>query len=201
MDSLSLLAEKNRTDKGLWHHGYTPIYNKYFSPLRHSPISLLEIGIGGYEYPDKGGESLRMWAEYFPNGHIIGVDLNKKNIELPSNVTVYQGDQTEWDLWNELIEQEGCPDIIIDDGSHICSHIITTFELLFDKLNAGGIYVIEDTETSYWQDLYGGGNHEMTTMNYFKQLADCLNPESGMQNIGIESIHFYSGLIFIFKCP
>jgi hypothetical protein len=37
-------------------------------------------------------------------------------------------------------------------------------------------------------------------MNFFKRLCDTLNPEYGVFDIyGIETIHFYSGLIFIFK--
>ena len=36
-------------------------------------------------------------------------------------------------------------DIIIDDGSHIESHIMTTFNTLFEKyLSPGGLYFIED---------------------------------------------------------
>jgi len=194
MNILSLLAEKYRTDKGEWHHGYTPIYHKYFEQIRHKHLRLLEIGIGGYEFPDKGGESLRMWREYFTKADITGFDLHPK--QPIQGCTVLQGSQIDTDFLNTL----GSYDIVIDDGSHHNAHIITTFNSLWSKLNAGGIYVIEDTETSYWHDYYGGGNHEMTSMNYFKRVADSLNPESDMPNIGIESIHFYSGLIFIFKC-
>lgn len=35
-------------------------------------------------------------------------------------------------------------DIIIDDGSHISSHQILTFNVLWDKLKIGGLYFIED---------------------------------------------------------
>jgi hypothetical protein len=57
-------------------------------------------------------------------------------------------------------------------------------------------------ETSYWSKHYGGGTlpTDDTSMNFFKRLCDTLNPEYGVEDIyGIKTIHFYSGLIFIFK--
>lgn len=198
MDALSQLAEKYKTDKGLWHHGYTPIYHSYFERLRDKPISLLEIGIGGYEFPDKGGESLRMWRDYFTAASITGFDVYKKTMPI-AGVSILQGSQI------DAVFLQSLPypfDIIIDDGSHRNDHVITTFNELFPKLNNGGIYVVEDTECSYWAEHYGGSTSQLdeTSMNYFKWLADSLNSEqSGVPDIGIKSIHFYKGLIFIFK--
>ena len=42
-------------------------------------------------------------------------------------------------------------DIIIDDGSHVPWHQIFTLESIFHTwLKPGGLYIIEDLETSYW---------------------------------------------------
>ena len=45
-------------------------------------------------------------------------------------------------------------------------------------LRTGGLYVVEDTQTSYWPQ-YDGANPEdksvQTTCNYFKELTDGLN--------------------------
>jgi hypothetical protein len=59
---------------------------------------------------------------------------------------------------------------------------VTSYQVLFDQaLTPGGIYVIEDIETSYWkagQDLYGqpvtrcGQSEAETVVNKFKQLVD-----------------------------
>jgi hypothetical protein len=77
MDDLTKLAIEYRTDK--WGgHFYTPHYHAHLMHLRESPINLLEIGIGGYDDPAKGGESLRMWQDYFPNGKIYGIDIANK---------------------------------------------------------------------------------------------------------------------------
>ena len=100
--------------------------------------------------------------------------------------------------------------IIIDDGSHINEHVIETFNLLFPKLKDGGVYVIEDTQTSYWEEYGGDGtdlNNPKTMMNYFKGLTDCLNHQEFITpahqpdyfDKKIVSMHFYHNLIFIYK--
>lgn len=78
--TLSELAIKYGTDKqgpakpGPNHvrhsgHKYCEHYDRHFSRFRHQDkVTILEIGVGGYEAPTKGGESLRMWKEYFPHG-------------------------------------------------------------------------------------------------------------------------------------
>jgi hypothetical protein len=36
---------------------------------------MLEIGVGGYDSPISGGESLRMWKTYFPFAKIFALDI------------------------------------------------------------------------------------------------------------------------------
>jgi 8-demethyl-8-alpha-L-rhamnosyltetracenomycin-C 2'-O-methyltransferase len=81
VDPLTALAIKYGTDK--WGpHFYTPIYHELFSAWRDRPIRLLEIGVGGYGFRKVGGSSLSMWAEYFPRGHITGLDIAPKQLDL-----------------------------------------------------------------------------------------------------------------------
>jgi hypothetical protein len=66
-------------------------------------------------------------------------------------------------------------DIIIDDGSHINSHQIETFKILFPKLKSGGYYFIEDVQTSYYLSDGGDGfylNNKKTAINFFKTMID-----------------------------
>ncbi len=206
---LTRLAKVYKTDK--WgYHFYTPIYTSQFQSLRHKPIKLLEIGVGGYAKPHHGGDSLRMWKRYFYKGTIIGIDLYDKSDIQENRLKIYQGDQSDTTFLASLHAKEGPFDIIIDDGSHIQSHIIASFEALFPLLPPGGIYVIEDTQTSYWPKFEGSTSQLETVpsaMNYFIQrvhsvnrsewLKDELPPE--IPNQGIKAISFYHNLIFIEK--
>jgi demethylmacrocin O-methyltransferase len=151
-----------------------------------------------------------MWKRYFPFGRISSIDIYDKTFFQERRIKIFQGSQTDPVFLKNVINQIGSPDIIIDDGSHINSHVIETFMFLFPLLKEGGIYVIEDTETSYWPD-YGGDsenlNNPNTSMNYFKKLVDGLNHkefllqnyEPSYYDLNIISIQFYHNLIFIFK--
>lgn len=207
--NLNILAIVFGSDKN-GGHNYTQYYARHFRKYRMKKIKLLEIGIGGYENPHKGGESLRMWKKYFPFGRIAGLDLYDKKTLQERRIAIYQGSQVEPAVLDRIVQENGEFDIIIDDGSHINEHIITTFEYLFPKLKKGGIYVIEDVQTSYWES-YGGDsadlNNPKTAMNYFKKLTDCLNYSEftlegyrpSIYDLNITEIHFYHNLIFIYK--
>ncbi len=202
---LNKLATHFGTDK--WgSHYYTPHYAFHFRKFKFKKVNLLEIGVGGWEGPLTGGGSLRMWKKYFPFGNIFSIDIHDKTALQENRITIMQGSQTDEIFLDRLLEKMGVPDIIIDDGSHVNEHVLTTFRLLFPKLRSGGIYVIEDVQTSYWEN-YGGSTRpdKLTIMNFFKDLADGLNyeeiegKEPSYYNRNITSIQFYHNLIFIYK--
>jgi len=56
----------------------------------------------------------------------------------------------------QIISELGNPHIIIDDGSHHVDHVESTLRILWPYLQDGGMYIIEDTHTSYWKN-HGGG--------------------------------------------
>jgi hypothetical protein len=208
-DSLTKLAQIYNTDK--WGaHFYTPHYSTHFSKLRKKKIVLLEIGVGGYKSPTLGGESLRMWKRYFPNGRINSIDIYDKSFHKEKRINIFRGDQTDETFLGNVIDEISSPDIIIDDGSHQNDHVIKTFNILFPFLKIGGIYVVEDVQTSYWKGFGGDSENLMnpsTIMNYFKKLTDCLNYKEFIKpgymptyfDKHIVSVHFYHNLIFIYK--
>jgi hypothetical protein len=216
-DRFRLLTEKHRSDK--WHgHDYVAPYFSHFRDFEQKPIRLMEIGVGGYQddetgyrNPALGGDSLRFWKEYFVNGEIFAIDVEDKTIHQEDRITIFQGSQIDAVFLSRVLQRIGPLDIIIDDGSHVNSHVITTFELLFPHLNEGGLYVVEDTQTSYWPGDYGGDavdrNNSQTMMGYFKGLVDGLNHaefpdeqyEAGYFEKYIVSISFFHNLIFIRK--
>jgi len=211
LDSLAIFFD---TDKNT-SHSYTKHYQKHFHSLRYKRINLLEIGIGGYNIPARGGNSLRMWKSYFPNARIFGLDIYHKSFHDDHRIKTYKGSQIDKDLLGCIVREVGGVDIVIDDGSHINSHVIDTFQILFPLLNKHGIYAIEDLQTSYWETddsgMNWGGSRNLastfTSMNYLKRLADGLNCEEFLDpdyqpsylDQTISSLHFYRNLAFIYK--
>lgn len=162
-----------------WGNTWEPTYYEpYLAPYRNDRIKVLEIGAGGGPDENAGGESLRMWRDYFPRALIYGVDIFAKVGIDEQRIRFFQGDQSDDAFLGRLLEQVGTPDIIIDDGSHINEHVIKTFTRLFPSLADGGLYLVEDVNTSYWP-AFGGSrtdrNDPRTTMGFLKALTDGLN--------------------------
>ncbi|ORA76732.1 hypothetical protein BST28_20635 [Mycolicibacter kumamotonensis] len=207
--NLTELAVLFGTDK--WGgHWYAPYYQRYFEPYREQSVKVLEIGVGGYDPPDLGGESLRMWKHYFRRGLIYGLDVFEKADLSESRLSVLQGDQGDEQFLDSLARQVGPFDIVIDDGSHFSHHVITSFNALFPHVRPGGLYVIEDLQTSYWPGW--GGNTDPsaqgTSMAMVKNLLDGLNHQEQMREadrkpsateLTVTGIHAHHNLVFIEK--
>src|SRR5580700_5281001 len=94
LDDLKTLATRHKCDK--WDvHWYAQHYDFHLSRYRAQPVRLLEIGIGGYADSVSGGQSLRMWKEFFPDGRIVGLDLYDKSQLAEERIAIYQGDQVD----------------------------------------------------------------------------------------------------------
>jgi len=205
---LRRLAVLYGTDKGTV-HDYMGQYQRHFESLRLRKMNILEIGVGGYANSGIGGASLRMWKAYFPNASIHGIDLHDKRAFEEPRIHIFQGDQSNPAFLLDTYRKIGSLDIVIDDGSHINHHVVTSFRVLFPLLNVPGLYAIEDTQTSYWREFGGDANldNPATTMNYFKGLADRINtleiPRTNYVPDEIDStlvaLHFYRNLIFMEK--
>lgn len=135
---------------------------------------MLEIGI-------ENKFSLNLWLEYFPKSFIYGMDINKE--EIGSRYHIIKSDQSKIEDLNKALQIIKHPlFLIIDDGSHIPEHQLLTFNTLFNYLEPGGTYIIEDIETSYWSKngLYGystqyGFKHKNSLIEIFKNLLDDIN--------------------------
>ena len=124
------LATKFGTDKGPGGHNYTPYYHRHFGGWQPQPISLLEIGV--YQ-----GASLRMWEHYFPQGTILGVDIDPNAAVHTARAKTVVCDIKDY-------EPDRTFDLIIDDGSHAPDDIVAAGKRLWPSLRFGGWYVIED---------------------------------------------------------
>jgi hypothetical protein len=207
--SLESLAGLHDTDKWGLVHWYTPHYEQHFRPFADRPARVLEIGIGGYADPESGGGSLRMWQRFFRRGTIYGLDIYEKRLNIPRVHTV-RGDQGDPDFMSALGERIGPLDIVVDDGSHLPEHVLTSFRALFPHLSDGGIYVIEDLEPSYWPGWGGrppGSADASTGIGFLKTLIDGLNHrefdggEPGYIDRNVRALHFYHNIAFVVKGP
>lgn len=103
----------------------------------------------------------------------------------------------------------GTLDVVIDDGSHLSPDVLTTFNTLFPLLRDGGVYAVEDTQTSYWPEWGGSQDREdpNTSMSMLKRLGDGLNYEEFVDDdyqptytdLNVVGVHFYHNLVIIEK--
>lgn len=208
--NLGTLARRLGTDKWGFHF-YTPHYERHFSEYRDQRVNVLEIGVGGYEHPGRGGESLRMWKAYFHRGMIFGLDLHDKSALNRPRIETIQGDQGDTQMLSAMATEIGPLNIVIDDGSHLSDHILASFAALFPSLASGGVYVIEDLQTAYWPAWNGernSHNDPQTTTGFLKTLIDALHHQDRMTTSScmprdiehqIRAIHLYHNIVFIEK--
>ena len=148
---------------------YGDIYDKHFAPFREHNINILEIGV-------LRGGSMRMWEKYFPKANIFGIDINEECLQYQSDRTkIFIGDQSDVSFLRNVKAKIPKIDILIDDGSHKEEHQKKTFEVLSDYMKSNGKYVIEDIETSYYNEFNGGINKKGTFIENLKNLIDVIN--------------------------
>lgn len=153
-------ANIDGSDKTTYHH-YHVMYGPALAPFMRLPVRLLEIGV-------ENGKSLKLWERLFPKHEFIaGIgygtgeavhDVFKRSLN--EKHTLYTGSQSDSAFLDKILEDlDGLKfDIIVDDGSHVPWHQVFTLEYIFDSmLKEGGVYIVEDIETSYW-DLPGGAS-------------------------------------------
>ena len=218
--TLDELAFEHGTDKRTGRHGYTPIYETLFQG--RDVRNLLEIGV-------YNGGSHMMWLDYFTKAMIYGIDTDQHRLDRvvcrvvgnPRLVLdlIDQSDRKQLRQWAERINKKF--DIVIDDGSHKCSHQIASFETLWPFVVPGGVYVVEDTFTSYWRGhKLGYVDQEVTCVEYFKAMIDQLDLLSMESDVNrrfidfdklknlldlsdiqqtVESVQFRYGMIVIYK--
>jgi 23S rRNA U2552 (ribose-2'-O)-methylase RlmE/FtsJ len=200
--------------------GYFPFYDREFGKYHGKNPKVLEIGV--YR-----GASLYLWRTFFGEGAtIVGIDIDEKcrafaNPDL--NISVEIGDQSDPGFLNAVIEKHGPFDIILDDGSHVASHQIASFNGLFMRgLKDTGLYYVEDLECMYWSHTNEFRDTSVSSVEFFKTLIDVQNnifedyryddfflnnPQSRSQFNVIElakhigSIKFARGVVLIDKAP
>jgi hypothetical protein len=134
---------------------YLANYEREFGDRFDEPIKLLELGI------QRGG-SMRLWLELLPNADIAGLDLNEILIPANPRLHIYQGFQQDPAILDQIaleIAPDGF-DVILDDASHLGRYTSESFWHLFPRhLKSGGIYIIDDWGSGYWDDWADGHSY------------------------------------------
>lgn len=161
----------NNSQKRLhkWVH-YFDIYERHLERFRGTSPVMIEIGV-------MGGGSLTMWKEYFgPGSHIIGIDINPEcKAHEEDGIDIFIGSQDDPATLDAIFSTYPKVDIILDDGSHMMHHMISSFELMYDRMQANGVYIVEDTHTCYWNEYGGGVGREGSFMEFAKKKLDEIN--------------------------
>jgi len=186
-----------------WNH-YIDIYEKYLNKFRGTDFVFLEIGTAH-------GGSLQMWREYFVDqAIIIGVDVNPecKKFE-EGNTKIFIGSQEDESFLNDLKRKIPKVDVLLDDGGHTMKQQITTFNSLFDHVKEDGLYMCEDTHTSYRKDYHGGYKSAKSFIEFSKNMIDYIHGwhatgsmKNKIYNSYTQSIHgvyFYDSIVIFEK--
>jgi hypothetical protein len=164
-DGLDAIFQESGSDKdtsdhseqhpsGWSYHSYAPIYSLFFSSIRQNSLNLMEVGIGTSDPKIQSsmgkngtpGASLRAWKKYFPNGNIVGLDIDEKTLFKEERIETYCIDQTNpISISNFILNNKNrLFDVIIDDGLHTENAAHVFFENSSHLLKSNGFYFIED---------------------------------------------------------
>ena len=147
-------------------------YERHFGRFVGQPLTFLEIGAGN-------GGSSQMWKRWFgPLARIVTLDVNEVCRQYADEqVSVRIGNQSDLGFLQSILDEFGAPDAIQDDGSHQMPDVTASFEFLYDRMAANGVYMIEDMHTAYWPEYGGGRGDPRSMIERFKGLIDDLNAE------------------------
>jgi hypothetical protein len=174
---------------------YVNQYDLLFAPWRDRPVRLLEIGI-------QNGGSLEIWARYFPNASVlVGCDIDPLCEYLTYDdprIRIVVGDANSDNTERRITAHSPEWDIVIDDGSHQSRHIVDAFARFFPKVSVGGMFIAEDLHCSYWQEYGGGLADPLSSVAFFKRLADLVNFEHW--GIPISRSEYLAGFTVHYGC-
>ena len=147
LDKLFNLYGSDKADifkKGTPGHGFSKYYEKKLKEFKNKDIKILEIG-------SYAGASAAAFVKYFTEAKVFCFDINISNFSFRSkNISVFgldvNNEKQVTKALDKIFDENKFVnfDIIIDDGSHLLSDIIKSFDFFFRYLKTEGYYIIED---------------------------------------------------------
>jgi cephalosporin hydroxylase len=192
---LSPLGQDDPGDGVLIHqkdHDILETYNRLFNELLplFVPNRIMEIGV------NRGG-SLAMWRHRF-HCEVLGIDTvdnvspaMKTHLHHVDRILLTQADATDSGLMSRFDNRAPSLDLIIDDGSHRFSDILSAFRILWGHVRTGGLYVIED-----WRS--DEGDYPELSRWLLGQLVGHW-PSKGLPTDAPKCIHYFRDLIVLEK--
>ena len=182
-----------------WDH-YFPIYERHLGKYRGQPVRMIELGVSH-------GGSLQMWRKYLgPQAVIYGVDIDPRCSAVDdADLKVRIGSQADRVLLKKIVDEMGGVDVVIDDGSHIASHMRASFETLFPLLDATGVYIAEDLHAAYWPGFFEGGYRRPGTfIEEMKRMVDHMHWWYHGRRVpevfkSVTGVHFYDSVTVLEK--
>ena len=191
---------KNQYDKNsdlIIGHGFAQFYEKHLSIFKNQKFDLLEIGTWH-------GASSAAFTIYFTQANIYGVDRNFKFNFKSNRIKFINCDLTiekEFKDLQKIIDNKTFK-VIIDDGSHILTHIIKNLKFFLKRVESNCYYIIEDFNAPKDQLHLNDGNNEeifieemllkIKNKEYFKsKILNQKDQDYLFENI--ESIYTYEG--------
>jgi len=157
---LTKLADRYGTDKGPKGHYFTEVYEHFFWPIKYEARKICEIGIAG-------GDSLKMFNDYFPNAIYYGIDIDDLSKFDSNTAKTFVADQANRKQLKSFIDAYGRDfDMILDDGGHTMKQQQVSFGYLFKYVKPSGYYIIEDVHTSlpeYFNTMFDAEESEKNT--------------------------------------
>lgn len=179
---LNCLGEKYGTDKAEGLNNYLKKYEFFLRSKKSKQMNVLELGVAK-------GASIKMLGEYFHNADIYGVDIGEDCIK-------YEGENRKVlieDLGNEEVLAELAnlePEIVIDDASHFWSHQIKALCYLFSALRGGGIYIVEDLGTSFYEySKLPYCDATLSTYEFLQEICKCVCSNERIDNCVAKRIY------------
>lgn len=160
---------------------------------------MLEIGVA------QGG-SLSLWRRYFgPEALLFGIDIDDRCRQFDKrDAHVRIGSQDDPAFLRSVVSEMGGVDVVLDDGSHMASHQLSSFQVLFPLLNEGGVYICEDLHAAYSPAFDGGYRRSETFVEVAKQIVDDIHADFHDQpqsvpgaHRSIHGIHFYNSMVVV----
>lgn len=177
---------------------YFWVYDLLLQRFAGKSVTVVEVGVLN------GGGLFMLRHILGDNARIIGVDLNPECKYFENyGFEIFTLNQSNPHEWSEFYREIGNVDVVIDDGGHTNKQQITTLIQSLRYINEGGIYLSEDTHTSYWPEFGNPSKHSF--IEYTKSLVDGINergPNVKMKgpkiNERILSIQYFESMFCIY---